>query len=73
MFQAMLGAIQPECLVVLANQRDAGVRAAAVRVVAALQRRRVPELMANPRTTPQRYLYRHLANQVCREFGGELT
>ncbi|KAI8422153.1 hypothetical protein MSG28_006064 [Choristoneura fumiferana] len=62
--QAMQGAIQPECLVVLANQRDAGVRAAAVRAVAALQRRRVPELAPPARTTPQRHLYRHLANQI---------
>ncbi|XP_063360507.1 lysosomal-trafficking regulator [Cydia amplana] len=60
--QAMQGAIQPEALVVLANHRDAGVRAAVLRVVGALQRRGVPALQ--PRTPQKTYLYRHLANQI---------
>ncbi|XP_063626824.1 lysosomal-trafficking regulator [Cydia splendana] len=60
--QAMQGAIQPEALVVLANHRDAGVRAAVLRVVGALQRRGVPALQ--PRVPHKTYLYRHLANQI---------
>ncbi|XP_061704040.1 uncharacterized protein LOC133515510 [Cydia pomonella] len=60
--QAMQGAIQPEALVVLANHRDAGVRAAVLRVVGALQRRGVPALL--PRAPQKTYLYRHLANQI---------
>ncbi|XP_063549090.1 lysosomal-trafficking regulator [Cydia strobilella] len=60
--QAMQGAIQPEALIVVANHRDAGVRAAVLRVVGALQRRGVPALQ--PRVPHKTYLYRHLANQI---------
>lgn len=53
--------MQAESVVVLANHRAGGVRAAAVRVLSALQRRAPPDLA---RKLLAQHYYIHLANQV---------
>lgn len=57
----MCNAIQAESLVVLANHRSAGVRAAVIRVLTALQRRQTPELA---KKLASQHYYIHFANQV---------
>ncbi|XP_028169771.1 uncharacterized protein LOC114359540, partial [Ostrinia furnacalis] len=59
--QALCGAVSVESLIVLANHRSGSVRAALVRVLAALQRRDPPDLARKLRH--QHYLL-HLANQI---------
>ncbi|KAL0880570.1 hypothetical protein ABMA27_001801 [Loxostege sticticalis] len=59
--QALCGAVSAESLIVLANHRSGSVRAALVRVLAALQRRDPPELARKLRQ--HQYLL-HLANQI---------
>ncbi|KAJ0175382.1 hypothetical protein K1T71_008541 [Dendrolimus kikuchii] len=59
--QAVCGPISAESLLVLGNHKQACVRAALVRVVAALQRRAPPDLARRLR---HQHYYLHLANQI---------